>query len=195
MGKNIKTSRIFNAFQESEPVLKRFLRRFTSNKHDIEDICQLTILRALEAEKTRDIAEPRAFLFGVSKNIVRKRLEKKSNSLIDYIEDSTPKEYVPSTEPSIDDIIDSESRMLVFTEAVEALPKQCRQVFVMKKVYGYSHKEIASRLGISISTTEKHVATGLKRCNTYIRNKLDINSSNPVSFFRDNGNIDTGAGK
>lgn len=65
---------IFGAFQECEVVLKRFLRRFTSNKHDIEDICQETILRALEAEKSRVIDEPRAFLFGVSKNIVRKRL-------------------------------------------------------------------------------------------------------------------------
>lgn len=54
-----------------------------------------------------------------------------------------------------------------------------------EKVYGYSHNEIASRLGISISTTEKHVATGLKRCNSYINNKLQINSSSPVSFFRD----------
>ncbi len=33
----------------------------------------------------------------------------------------------------------------------------------MKKVYGYSMKEIASKLDISPSTVEKHVAAGLKR--------------------------------
>lgn len=185
MGKKIIKPTVFGAFQECELVLRRFLRRFTSDSYDIEDICQETILRALEAEKTKEISDPRAFLFGVSKNIVRRRLEKKSNSLIDYIEDCVPKEYVMSDEPSIDDIVDGQLRMLMFLEAVKTLPKQSRQVFVMKKVYGYSHHEIASKLGISISTTEKHVATGLRRSNDYLRNKLKIGDSDPVSVFRD----------
>ena len=34
----------------------------------------------------------------------------------------------------------------------------------MRKVYGYSHREIADMLDISIKTVENHVSTGLKRC-------------------------------
>lgn len=168
--KKSNTSPIFKMFQENETILKRFLRRFMSNKHDIEDICQETILRALEAEKSRDIREPRAFLFGVSKNIVRKKLDKESKSLINFIEDFTPQEYV-SNEPSIEQNIDEQQRMRFFTEAVATLPRQCQRVFMMKKVYGYSHKEIAKELDISISTVEKHVAAGLKRCIEQMRNK------------------------
>lgn len=178
------SSPIFSAFQDREFILRRFLSRFLSNKHDIDDICQETILRALEAEKSREIQEPGAFLFGVSKNIVRKHLDKKSKSLIDYIEDFSQSEYV-SVEPSVDDILDDRRKMLIFTEAVATLPKQCQQVFVMKKVYGYSHKEIASKLNISISTTEKHVATGLKRCTDFMRNRLRLES--PISLFQDSG--------
>lgn len=162
-----KDSPIFEMFRENETLLKKFLRRFVSNIHDIEDICQETILRALEAEKSRQIIEPRAFLFGVTKNIVRKKLDKESKTIIKFIEDFTPQEYV-TDEPSVEEHIDSRKQMLTFTEAVATLPQQCQRVFVLKKVYGYSHKEIARQLGISISTVEKHVATGLKRCNEYI---------------------------
>ena len=158
---------IFEVFKENETILKRFLRRFMSNFHDIEDVCQETILRALEAEKTRDIHEPRAFLFGVTRNIVRKKLDSESRTIIDFIEDFGDIEYL-SSEPSIDECLYGKRKMLVFWDAVSKLPAQCQKVFILKKVHGYSHKEIAKILEISISTVEKHAATGLKRCSEYM---------------------------
>lgn len=161
------SSHIFDVFLENEIKIKRFLRRYFSNTHDIDDISQETILRALHAEKNREIREPRAFLFGVAKNIARKSLEKKSKSLIEFIEDFGEKEYL-SNEPSVDECLEGERKMLVFWEAVSGLPAQCQKVFVLKKVHGYSHKDIAKILEISISTVEKHAAMGLKRCSEYM---------------------------
>lgn len=160
-------SRIYNIFIENELKIKRFLRRYSSSSHDIDDISQETILRALHAEKNKEIHEPKAFLFGVAKNIARKSLEKKSQSLIDFIEDFGDEEY-SSNEPSVCEQVESRQKMLVFWEAVSGLPPQCQKVFVLKKVHGYSHKEIAKELEISISTVEKHAATGLKRCSEYM---------------------------
>jgi RNA polymerase sigma-70 factor (ECF subfamily) len=165
-------SPVFAMFRENETLLKKFLRRFANSRHDIEDICQETILRAIDAEKSRAIQEPRAFLFGVAKNIVRKQLDKRSRTLIDFIEDFTPEEYI-SNEPTIEDTLDERQKMLWFAEAVATLPGQCQRVFMMKKVHGYSHKEIADQLDISISTVEKHVATGLKRCSEYMQKKME----------------------
>lgn len=172
-------SPVSSMFQENESILKKFLRRFVSNYHDIEDICQETILRALEAEKSRDILEPRAYLFGITKNIVRKKLDKESKSIIDFIEDFMPQEY-RTNEPSIEECVDARQQMLIFVEAVATLPKQCQKVFTLKKVYGYSHKEIARKLGISTSTVEKHVATGLKRCDDYMKKHLEANILNKI---------------
>ncbi len=166
-GFTLLSSRIFSVFIDNEVIIKRFLRRYFSNSHDIEDISQETIMRALHAEQNKEIHEPRAFLFGVAKNIARKTLEKKSKSLIDFIEDFAEKEYL-SNEPSVDEHLEGKRKMLVFWDAVSGLPPQCQKVFVLKKVYGYSHKEIAKKLEISISTIEKHAATGLKRCSEYM---------------------------
>ena len=160
-------SQIFNHFIDNKSIIKKFLRRFSSNPHDIEDICQETILRALNAEKNRDIHEPRAFLFGVAKNVARKALDKKSKSLINFIEDYSDEEYL-SNEVPVEKQLDDKQKMVIFWEAVSELPLQCQRVFVLKKVQGYSHKEIAKQLDISVSTVEKHVAQGLKRSSEYM---------------------------
>jgi RNA polymerase sigma-70 factor (ECF subfamily) len=45
-------------------------------------------------------------------------------------------------------------------------------VFVLKKVYGYSQREIARELGIAESTVEKHISLAVRKCSIYMR-KLD----------------------
>lgn len=156
-------SGIYSVFREQEAALRRFLRRISPSNSDIDDIAQETILRALQAERERDILQPKAYLYMIARNVVRDALDKKSRSVIDFIEDFAP-ESVSSNEPLVEDQVDGRQRMLLFWEAVATLPKQCQQVFVLKKVYGYSHAEISRELGISVSTTEKHVAGGLRRC-------------------------------
>lgn len=173
-----RISRILEVFLANESTIKAFLRRYSSNRSDIEEMTQETILRALQAEKTQEIYEPRGFLFGVAKNIARKELDRKSRNLIDLIEDLSEPEHV-SNEPPGEDILDSRQRMRLFWEAVATLPPQCQRGFVLKKVYGLTHKEIASRLNISVSTVEKHVAAGLKRCSEHMEKRL--NAPEPVA--------------
>ncbi|PHZ86361.1 RNA polymerase sigma factor [Paremcibacter congregatus] len=176
-----KLTAMMTAFSENESILRKYLRRFSSNYHDIEDITQETILRALKAEKKQKIDEPKAFLFGIARNVVRKELDKKSKSLVDYIEDFDDERYV-SNEPSLEDSLDSHQRMLIFGEALSTLPVQCRKVFMLKKVYGYSHLEISNKLGISISTTEKHVASGLKRCGEFMDRRMNQEEGKKTPF-------------
>ena len=156
-------TRLVKAFLEQEARLRGYLRRFTDSDHDIDDICQETMTRCLEAAKAREIQHPGAFLFGVARNVVRKRFERKSRSLIDFIADFSPDDHVVDARP-LDDIMHEQERLTRYDEAIARLPPQCRRVFVMRKVYGYSHREIADMLDISIKTVENHVSTGLKRC-------------------------------
>ena len=81
--------------------------------------------------------------------------------------DFSPDEYVSET-PSPEQALDEQQRLLLFGEALASLPAQCQQVFVLKKVHGHSHKEIARMLHISVSTVEKHAAMGLKRCSDFV---------------------------
>jgi len=64
---------------------------------------------------------------------------------------------------------------------VSELPIQCRRVFVLRKVYGYSQAEIAQELGISVSTVESHIATGMHR----VRQWMKRSESQPQPFSKE----------
>ena len=49
-------------------------------------------------------------------------------------------------------------------EFVRSLPVVCRQVFTLRKVSGYSGKEIAIRLGIPEHAVEAHLIQAARRC-------------------------------
>ena len=52
----------------------------------------------------------------------------------------------------------------MLVRAIQGLPDRCRQVFTLRKVYGYSQKEIALRLNISENTVEQHLTKAARRC-------------------------------
>jgi RNA polymerase sigma factor (sigma-70 family) len=157
------------AFIIHQGALKRFIARFFSRTQDIEDIAQETYLRAFDAEQSgAQVRFPKAFLFRIAKNAALNELARKSRLLTDYIEDlSTPD--VIEKGASAEEQVMAQEKLAMFCRAVASLPTQCRKAFLMRKVYGLSHKDIAEQLGISTSTVEKHIAGGLLRCSAYLR--------------------------
>jgi RNA polymerase sigma factor (sigma-70 family) len=157
------------AFVQHQSSLKRFVARFFSRSQDIEDVVQEAYLRAFIAEKNGETAySPKAFLFRIAKNVALNELAKKSRLLTEYIEDSVSSD-VSRADGSAEDRALAQEQLAIFCRAAASLPIQCRRAFLLRKVYGLSHKEISQRLGISVSTVEKHVASGLLRCSANMR--------------------------
>jgi RNA polymerase sigma-70 factor (ECF subfamily) len=161
-------SELSSAYLEHRTFLKRFLSRFLSNPDDIEDVVQETFLRSYNAEnKDTDIQSPKAFLFRVARNLALKELGKKSRRITSYIEDLGATEVIDERS-SVEDQVAARERLAVFCKAAAALPIQCRRAFLLRKIYGLSQQEISRELNIAVSTVEKHLATGLMRCNAYM---------------------------
>ena len=161
-------SRISATFQESRSSLTRFVARFMRHSPDIEDIVQETFLRSYAAELKQQIEAPKAFLFTTAKNLALKHVTKCSYRLTDYLEDPGLPEVL-TDEVSLEQCVEGQERFALFCKAVQHLPLQCRRAFILRKVYGLSHKEVAEYLDISISTVEKHLAAGIMRCSEYLR--------------------------
>jgi len=161
-------SAVSAAFLENFAFLKRFLARFFSDRQDIEDVAQEAYLRAYVAEQQKEIEQPKAFLFRIAKNLALTQLTNKSRKITDYLEEcgaSVVIEYGAAA--------DSEAEALeslgLYCEAVAALPEKCRQVFLLRKVHGLAHKEIAERMSLSVSSVEKYLRRGVLECNAYVR--------------------------
>jgi len=159
---------ISDVFSENEGPLKAFISRFVNRPHDIDDIAQETFIRAFKAGSERAIEHPKAYLYRIARNLAFKELTKKSNKMTSFIEDSCLPEVLGSDE-DIEQRVGTLEKLDRVKTAIAELPPQCQRVFIMRKVYGFSHKEISQELGISVSTVEKHIVSGLKRCRQSVK--------------------------
>jgi RNA polymerase sigma-70 factor (ECF subfamily) len=148
-------------------LLARAVRRIVRS-HDVEDILQEAFVRSFEAEARTPIRDVRAFLLRTATNLAINhvsRAEYRTTGPIDGLDEAAT---LDSGAPTPDQIADADQRFLSFCRAIGSLPDQCRRVFVLKKVYGLSQEEIASHVGISTSTVEKHIARGLLLCRQHM---------------------------
>jgi len=161
--KNDSNESFTSILQKNMPLFAKILRRFSMSTTDIEDVTQETLLRALEARKKKNIHNPKQFMLSIAKNVAREEFRRRARVSYELLEDSGLENH-PSEEPGVEQVVDGREKMRSLTETVAAMPRQRKAVFVLKHIYGASHKEISAKLGISVSTVEKHVAAGLKSC-------------------------------
>jgi len=147
--------------------LKKYLARYLHREEDLEDVVQEVYLKARKAEQDVHIEQPKAFLFSVARNLALNELTKKSRQMTGYLEECLPQidfESATSTEQEVE----AAQTLGNYCEAIAALPEKCRRVYLLRKVHGLSHKEIAQRLGISAYTVDKHLRNGAERCHDYL---------------------------
>lgn len=133
---------------------------------EIEDIVQETYVRACTFQSQQSIHNPRALMVKTARNLALdhvKRAEYRLAASLEDVEDDTL-QLLGSRSATPQARAESDEEFAQFCEIVRMLPAQCRRVFVLKKVYGYSQREIAAELDLSESTVEKHIAKGMKHC-------------------------------
>jgi RNA polymerase sigma factor (sigma-70 family) len=170
-------SEITQIFLSNQDAIKRFLGRFLYRQQDIDDVAQETFLKAYSAEqdkeKGKDIQHPKAYLFQIARNAALEGLRKKSSQIADQIVDFDDNS-ITGYEGSIEAMMEAEEYIGEFCQAAAQLTPKCRRVFLMRKVYGFSYKEITERLGISLSTAEKHMRNGMLQTSAYMRENSDF---------------------
>ena len=166
------TTPIYEAFTRHNSSLKRFIGRFMRNYSDIEDIAQEAFLRAYAVERGRPIEQPKSFLFRIAKHLALTQLTRKSRQITDYIEDSDDPE-VTQIDFSAEEEISGRQMLQLHCEAVATLPPQCRKAYLLRKMHGLSHKQIAEHEGIAVSTVEKHLMKAAGVCEQYVRKRVE----------------------
>jgi RNA polymerase sigma-70 factor, ECF subfamily len=60
------------------------------------------------------------------------------------------------------------------TKAIEGLPVQCRQVFIMSRYQNMKHEEISRELDISVNTVRTHIARALQKLRIELKDYLPL---------------------
>jgi RNA polymerase sigma factor (sigma-70 family) len=146
--------------------------------HEIEDVVQETYVRLCQVGNLEEIRNPRSYMLKTVRNLALDHVKRAEHRLSVRWDEDPEKGYTAANIES-DDVFQltaAREEFAHFCEAVRHLPAQCRRVFVLKKVYGYSQREIAQELELSESTVEKHVALGVRRCHEFMKDQLSPGS-------------------
>ena len=172
-----------NVFQRYRKALARMVARIVK-PNDIEDVVQETYVRIYQAAQKNEIRHPKSFMLKTARNIALNHVSRAdamnhlSTSLangmdehFDFDDELNMDDFdaLPMLSDSPETLVQSEEEFQIFCRAVRDLPKQGRKVFVLKKVYGMSQREVARYLGIGEGTVEQHLAQSMVACGAYMR--------------------------
>lgn len=186
-----KSNQILDTYLALRGQLVSFVMNIVPPK-EVEDIIQETYVRMCQVKNKGAIREPRSYLFRTARNLAydhMKRAETRLTTWTDQFDDLPAANFGLSSESdSTYAQVASDEEFALFCEAVRELPKQCRHAFILKKVYGYTLKEIMLDMGIGQSTVETHIVNGTKKCVKYLRDRQEqrIFSGDRLSSMNNN---------
>ncbi|WP_374036554.1 RNA polymerase sigma factor [Brevundimonas staleyi] len=143
-----------------EAALRAWLRNRKLPGLEIDDIIQETYSKLIALDSVAHIRNPRTYAFQTAHSVLvsqARRARVVSFELVADIDELAAIADDPSPERQIADR--DELRRL--GEAIAGLPGKIRDVFTLRRIEGLSQREVATRLGLSESTVEKHMSRSL----------------------------------
>jgi len=128
---------------------------------DIEDVIQEMYARFMTHPSLASIRYPRQYALLTARAII---IDHVRHSRVVSITSSGNLESLEIPAPDIDaeERIEFQQEIRAVIAALDLLPKTCRETLVLRRIEGYSQKEVARRLQISEKTVEKHMANGVR---------------------------------
>ena len=144
----------------------RFATRLVGNRDSGEEVVQDAYLKLVARRSTTPIDHPKSYLFTATRHAAidftdRQRREWQRRVDLDSLDEAELADDGAARMEMQRDL----AKLAVY---LNALPPACRQAFVMNKLQGYTHLEIAGHLGISTSMMEKHIVRALLHCRSLL---------------------------
>lgn len=159
----------YQLYKQYSKAMYNIAIRFLNNKMDAEDILQESFIKAfnrLEELQNKELFGNWLKRIVINNCISLQRKRKIAFTEIDeekYGEVMEMDEGIPRIDP---DLVHG---------AIKELPPKGRTVLVLRALEGYSHKEIAETLGVSVSTSKTQYHRALALLNQKLKGKADVN--------------------
>ncbi len=147
------------AFLDNRPALFRYLGARKVPADEAEDILQDLFVK-LEGLRPGPIAEPRAYLYRMAENLLQDRRRSagwRSSREQAWVAAQGGATRDADTQPSAERTLIAREQLSLVSEALAGLPDRTLQIFRRYRLDGIRQRDIATELGISVSSVEKHL--------------------------------------
>lgn len=143
-----------------EPAVRRWLARTRVTPEDIDEVIQEAYCRLTTLESIDHIDRPDAYFFATCRNLLVRRL--KRERLVPIATTAEIEELCADASLSPEHLTATRLDYARLMGILDRLPSRCREIVRLRKVEGWSHKEIAAHLDMSERAVEKQIWLGVR---------------------------------
>jgi RNA polymerase sigma-70 factor (ECF subfamily) len=165
LGRDDKTLSLFMTHQAE---LVAYAVTIVGCRARAEDVVQEAYLRFEDATGNRELAQPVGYLYRIVRNLAvdgSRRLALESR----HIDGDAAVAEAPANQPSPEDAAVHRDELKIVAAALAELPARTRRALEMHRLEGLKLKDIAERLGISITLAHGLIHEALAHCRRRLR--------------------------
>jgi RNA polymerase sigma factor (sigma-70 family) len=139
--------------------LTAYFRRRVGSANEAEDLSQEVFLRLVRRTDVERIDNPEAFLFRIAVNLLRDRSRRGKTREGWFSDRAESPEGVEDLSP--ERVFDSRQHLTLVLERLAKLDQRTRDAFILHRLEGMKHAQIAELYGVSVSSVEKYIIKAL----------------------------------
>jgi len=143
-----------------ETRIRGWFRRNRVSPEDTDELLQEAYCRIATVDAFEAIASPPAYFFSIARNLLAKKLRRPQVVSIESFADLDS--AIQFENDDMEDAANLRHASTKLRGLIAALPERCRRIVELRKIEGWSQKEIASHLGITEKAVEKQVWLGVR---------------------------------
>lgn len=163
---NIKKKPMLSYYKE----IIYYVFKLVGDKESAKDITQETYAKVIELDPNQEIN--RSFLYKVARNLVID--ESRKSKKITHLEYEEEIYCIPKDEQP-DEVVLQTNQYENLLKIIHTLPSRSKEAFLLHSIDGYSRKEIATMMGISVGAVEKHIIRATKKLQEKITQNREKN--------------------
>lgn len=163
-------SRWFSEEVRPHEVALRSYLRDTFPSLEADEVVQESYLRLWKARAKGRIASSKAYIFAIARNtaltLLHRRRIYSPMALADL-----PDGAVAEEKSDVAELVNDRLRHELALEAIEQLPRRCREIFRLAALEQLPTAEIVRRTGLAENTVYAQLAIGVRKCSEFLRTR------------------------
>jgi RNA polymerase sigma factor (sigma-70 family) len=160
-----RIGRLHDRFRSS---LRRYFSRRVSKPSDVEDMVQDVFERLLRRGEIENGDDVSGYVFKTASNVLVDRA-RRGRARQEALHQPFDPDLHADVDFSPEHVLSNREQLIRASAILLELPERTRAIFVLRRIEGMRHLDIAARLDISVSAVEKH----MQRATLHVARRMD----------------------